>query len=524
MLNTILLVIILLEFTICYYNYLTFSLHMLQLSSYHNPTHLLYEDNNKRYIYAPYKIFLLIPPVLVAFFGLNAGTGIASILLLMWFCFISKPLPAKKPFVVTSRIKRLYTTAFLLYFAVMAVFLACVRCNRSLVLTLLASFNLFIYPLTRLANKLNAPIERQVANYYIRDAEKILKHKGHMEVIGITGSFGKTSTKYFLQSILASRYESLMTPASYNTTMGVVRTIRENLKPTTTHFVVEMGARHKGEIKEICDIVHPNMGIITSIGEQHLETFHTVDTIVKTKLELYDAVKMSSGVTFFNIDSDLIRENLPQEGNIVTYGIEHEADYMAYDLLVSELGISFSVRTPKGETHRFTTKLLGKHNVVNILGSIAAASYCGIALDDMTVAVATLTPVPHRLELKPSGDSVIIDDAYNSNPTGAKAALDALNLCGGMKIIVTPGMVELGEREYELNKIFGTQIADVCDYICLVGKKDHIYEGLLEKGYPQEKIFRTLDVKEAINHALALTNTVGGKKYILLENDLPDNY
>ena len=122
------------------------------------------------------------------------------------------------------------------------------------------------------------------------------------------------------------------------------------------------------------------------------------------------------------------------------------------------------------------------------------------------------------------GENVIIDDAYNSNPTGAKAALDALDLCNGMKIVVTPGMVELGEREYELNKIFGTQIADIADYVCLVGKKDHIYEGLIEKGYPQDKIFRTLDVREAINHALALENTSTGKKYILLENDLPDNY
>lgn len=524
MLNTILFVIILLEFTICYYHYLTFSLHMLQLSSYHNPTHLLYEENNKRYIYAPYKTFLLIPSVLTALLGLNAGTGVFSVLLLMWFCYISKPLKAKKPFVVTARVKRLYTTAFVLYFAVMAALLMCTRCNRSLIFVTLSAFSLFVYPLTRIANKINAPIEKQVGNYYIRDAEKILKTKGRMEVIGITGSFGKTSTKYFLQSILASHYESLMTPASYNTTMGVVRTIRENLKPTHTHFVVEMGARHKGEIKEICDIVHPNMGIITSIGEQHLETFHTVDTIVKTKLELYDSVASKNGVTFFNIDSDLIRENLPASGNIVTYGIEHEADYTAYDLSVSELGISFSVLSPTGETHRFTTKLLGKHNVVNILGAIAVAHTCGIPLNEMTVAVATLTPVPHRLELKPSGESVIIDDAYNSNPTGAKAALDALDLCNGMKIIVTPGMVELGDREYELNKIFGTQIADICDYVCLVGKKDHIYEGLMEKGYPQNKIFRTLDVREAINHALALENTTDGKKYILLENDLPDNY
>ena len=524
MLNAILLVIILAQFTLCYYYYLSFSLHMLQLSSYHNPTHLLYEENNKRYIYAPYKIFLLIPCILAAFFGMKLVPSIISILILTWFCYIAKPLPAKKPFVVTWRIRRLYITGFVLYFLVMALLLVCMNCNRSLTFVLLSAFSLFIYPVTRLLNWLNAPIEKANNNRYLRDAQRILKAKSRMEVVGITGSFGKTSTKYFLQSILASHFESLMTPASFNTPMGVVRTIREHLKPTHTHFVVEMGARHKGEIEELCDIVHPDFGIVTSIGEQHLETFFNVETIIKTKLELYDAVHAKNGTTFFNIDSDLIRENLPTEGNIVTYGIEHKADYMAYDLSVSELGISFSVRTPQGEEHRFTTKLLGKHNVVNILGAIAVSHTLGIPLNEMTVAVATLTPVPHRLELKPSGENVIIDDAYNSNPTGAKAALDALDLCNGMKIVVTPGMVELGEREYELNKIFGTQIAEMADYVCLVGKKDHIYEGLMEKGYPEEKIFRTLDVREAINHALALENTSKGKKYILLENALPDNY
>ena len=275
--------------------------------------------------------------------------------------------------------------------------------------------------------------------------------------------------------------------------------------------------------KEICDIVHPNMAIITSIGEQHLETFGNIETIVKTKLELYDAVS-ESGTAFLNIDSDFIRENLPTKGNIITYAINRPADYQAFDLSVSEFGISFSVKDKRGNTGRFTTKLLGSHNVTNILGAIALCNTLGMSLESMKIPVARLEAVPHRLEIKSGGENVIIDDAYNSNPQGAKAALDALNLCDGMKVIVTPGMVELGDREYELNRIFGTQIADICHYVCLVGTKDHIYEGLLEKGYPQDKIYRTNDVRDAINHALNLENKIGGKKYILLENDLPDNY
>ena len=410
MLNDILYVIIFVLYTVCFYHYLTFSFHMLQLSSYHNPTHLLYENNHQRYIYAPYKVFLCLPPLMLLIGrGFFTAALILSLPVMLWFAYISKPLKAKKPFVVTARVKRLYCAAFVLYGIVCLAAFLCPICHPSFLLALTAVFSVFIYPFTRLCNTINRPIKRSVANHYIKEAEDILKSKEDMTVIGITGSYGKTSTKYFLNSILSYRFESLMTPASYNTTMGVVRTVRENLKPTTSHFVVEMGARHLGEIKEICDIVHPNMGIIASIGPQHLETFGSLDNVVKAKMELYDAVKQN-GTVFLNIDSDPIYENLPTEGKIVTYGIKRDADYMAYDLSVSEMGISFYVKTPEGETERFTTKLLGAHNVLNILGAISVAHKLGMSLKSMTVPVACLEAVPHRLEIKGGGENVIIDD------------------------------------------------------------------------------------------------------------------
>ena len=522
MVDLILLVIIYLCITVSFYNYLYFGLHMLQLSSYYNPTLKLYEDNNRRYIDAPYKYFLFIP----GFCALTAPPFrtpllLFSLLVALWFVWVSKPLPAKKPFVITARVKRLYFTVTLVYFTLCALVFFLLPSSLVPVLAISPLLIFFLYPLIRLCNSINSPVEKAIGNHYINDAKKILQNS-HLIIIGITGSFGKTSTKYFLNSILSAGFPVLMTPASYNSTMGVVRTIREMLRPTHTHFIVEMGARHQGEIKEICDIVHPETGIITYIGEQHLETFGTVETIIKTKLELADAVK-GKGPIFLNLDSETIAQNLPKQ-DYITYGLNNQADYRAFDLSVNEYGVSFSVKTPDGTQQRFTTKLLGAHNVVNILGAMAMAHHLGMTLNQMVVPVAQLAAVPHRLEIKPAGDSVIIDDAYNSNPTGAKAALDALNLCNGMKIVITPGMVELGDMEYELNYQFGKQIAAICDYACVVGKKDHIYQGLLDAGYPEEKIFRTPDVKVAINHALGLENTLGGKKYILLENDLPDNY
>ena len=428
-----------------------------------------------------------------------------------------------KKLVFTGRIKRLFAAAVILLAVFTAVYALFPETLAGEIFTVIVFMLSFISPLmTLLCRLLTAPAEKAIASWYVNDAKRILKEHKNLTVIGVTGSYGKTSVKFILQRLLSEKYNVVATPHSFNTPMGVVRTIREYLKPQTQIFICEMGAKNIGDIKEICDIVHPKYGIITSVGPQHLETFGSLDNVVKAKMELYDAVKQN-GTVFLNIDSDPIYENLPTEGKIVTYGIKRDADYMAYDLSVSEMGISFYVKTPEGETERFTTKLLGAHNVLNILGAISVAHKLGMSLKSMTVPVACLEAVPHRLEIKGGGENVIIDDAYNSNPIGAKAALDALNLCDGMKIIITPGMVELGDREYELNKIFGTQIAEICDYVCLVGA-DHIYDGLVEAGFDESKIFRTKDVREAINHATSLKSTKNGKKYILLENDLPDNY
>lgn len=515
---TILNVIILLEITVCFYFNMRFALHMAQLSSYHNPTISLYVRNNKKNVYAPYKIFLVLP----AFAMLAAGTTgivlrILGVLILGWFAYVSRPKSAKKPFVVTARVKRLMVTCLALYsIGVIGLYFAL----PTLSALWAALFVWLVFSVVKIANVINIPVEKAVAKYYINDAKKILANSTDLTVIGITGSFGKTSTKYFLASILSQDFQTLMTPASYNTTLGVVRTIREQLNPTHRLFVVEMGARHAGEIKEICDIVHPKFGMITSIGEQHLETFGTLENIVRTKMEMANAVK-EQGIVFFNVDSEAVRQNIPIQKSI-TYGIENNANYKAYNLSLNESGISFEVRAKNGETESFKTKLLGAHNVVNILGAIAVAHTCGMPLRNMVAPVRRLVAVPHRLEMKPAGDNIIIDDAYNSNPVGAKAALDALSLCQGMKVLVSPGMVELGTKESELNFAFGAQAADVCDYVCIVSKKTDIYDGLKSKNYPQEKIFVTDDVRTAINHALALQHN--GKKYILLENDLPDNY
>jgi UDP-N-acetylmuramoyl-tripeptide--D-alanyl-D-alanine ligase len=300
--------------------------------------------------------------------------------------------------------------------------------------------------------------------------------------------------------------------------MGVVRTVRERLNATHEVFVCEMGARHVGDIRELCGIVRPRHGVLTSIGAQHLETFHTLENIARTKYELLDALP-PDGMAF--VQAGAAELGTPP-GNAVRYGLSETPDeslaYRAHGLSASAAGTSFTVTASDGWSQNFTTRLLGAHSVENLLGAIACARTLGVPPEALPGAVRGVEPVPHRLQLIP-GDPTVIDDAFNANPKGAQAALDTLKLFGGTKIMITPGLVELGERQAELNEAFGQQAAAVCDHVLLVGRKqtEPIAKGLGD--FPNARVFDTF------GEAFACAKALPGKdKVILLENDLPDNY
>ena len=198
--------------------------------------------------------------------------------------------------------------------------------------------------------------------------------------------------------------------------------------------------------------------------------------------------------------------------------------YCAKNIAVSQLGTEFTVVSPSGEEEHFQTRLVGAHNVINVLGAIAVANTLGISLKDLRVPVRRIMPVKHRLEMIERGAITIIDDAYNSNPVGSKAAVETLAMFDGVRILVTPGMVELGDKEYEYNYKFGTYAANCCDYILLVGTKitKAIADGAIASGFSQEKCKTFEKLEDAMSFAYMIKDQ--GHKYILLENDLPDNY
>lgn len=499
------------------------SMHFFQLNSYRFDTHSKWiRENSRKYL--THNIISVL--MLIAVF-IPMKPVVKSVILEVLFIIslpTEKPKKAKKPLVYTPRVKRMLFTTALVVLAVLVP--TTVKGLTSSHETYPLFAMVLIYALSPLAvllsNLINKPVELSINQYYTNDAKKMLKACPNLKIIGITGSYGKTSVKYYLTTLLKSKYNVLMTPESYNTPMGVVKTVRGSLKATHEIFVCEMGAKWVGDIKELCDIVHPHHGIITSIGPQHLESFKTLDAIKGTKFELADALP-EGGMLFLNGDDENI-DSYKGDRKHISYSLDN-GDYSASDIAVSERGTTFKVKAPNGEIQEFSTKLIGRHNVLNIVGAIAVSHKMGIELKDLRSAVRKLEGVPHRLQLSDKGNMTIIDDAYNSNPSGTKAALEALSLFEGYKILVTPGMVELGSKQDELNREFGQGAADVCDYVVLVGEKQAvpIKAGLLDKNYDESKIYVASDINEALSHVYAI-NSQGRKKIVLLENDLPDNY
>ena len=505
-------------------------LHMLQLNSYMNSRFLKWFLINYKKDIKPIGVLLVVPLLFLWWKNL-------LIFSITWICvnfiflynYQKTKASEKKKFVITNRIKRLYVTiASLLILSLLIVNLVYFSDKDSWglvifisVIILVEEINIF---LTLIANILNYPLENVINRFYVIDAKRFLNQHDQLIVIGITGSYGKTSSKFILSRIFSEKYNVLMTPESYNTLMGVVRTVRELLKPTHEIFVVEMGAKKKGDIRKICQLVKPKYGLLTSIGPQHLDTFKSFENIIETKFELVDSLP-ENGVAFLNFNNDAIRKR-KTEKRIISYGIENDKlNYWAENIYYDSSGLSFSLYTYKNEKMVIKTRLLGLHNVLNILGACSMALEMGMKVNDICYAVKQLSPIPHRLELKSQSTGVtIIDDAFNSNPEGANEALNVLNKFNhSTKILITPGLVELGEREYECNYSLGVKAASVCDYIVLVGNKRSkpMMDALIENNFDNQKVFVVKNLNEAMEKLKSITIL---DSVILFENDLPDNY
>ena len=326
-----------------------------------------------------------------------------------------------------------------------------------------------------------------------------------------------------LKTILSEKYKVVATPLSYNTPLGISKTVKR-LDGTEDVFIAEMGARRVGDIKELTQIVNPQIAVITGVTNQHLSSFLTAENIKKTKFELVE--NMQDGKAVFSSDNIQTKE-MKKECKVfsVLAGISKGGNPKVYadDIVCDENGTTFTLHIKK-ESVKCQTALMGKHNVSNICLAVAVADMLGLTMAEISSGISRIKPIKHRLELIKSPNGInILDDSYNANPEGFKCALEVLNGFQNKKYVVTPGIVELGFQENEINFNIGTQLSKVADGVILVGRARalRIREGLLSCGYPTEKIKMVSNLEGAKEE---LKSILKDGDVVLFANDLPDKY
>ena len=480
----------------------------------------------------------------MAFLGAGAlPIGAQVLACLLWLGLFASDAPwstsrEKKPLVYTDRMRRLAVAA-----ALLGVFPVGVGAWFSLsvgtVLPLLGGWLLADMGApgwVALAGAALSPLERRIQEGFKRRAQQRLAARPDLTIVAITGSYGKTSTKFAIAEVLRQRFNTLATPGSYNTPMGICKVVNEQLRDDHRVMVLEMGARYEHDIRELTALVQPDIAVVTSVGVAHLETMGPIDRIGRVKGDLVAGVK-TGGQAVLNADDPRVAamvDRLPAgHGRVwrVSAAGADGADISASAITYDAHGARFTVQDDTGESIEVNTRLLGEHNVANVLLAVAVGRAMGLRLRQIAHAVERIAPVDHRLALRMEDGVTVIDDAFNSNPVGARNAVEILGRLpipdGGRRAIVTPGMVELGERQEAENRAFGEAIARNLsgerDLAILVGARQTapIRAGLADAGFPEARVrvVRSLFAARDV-----LREELREGDVVLYENDLPDHY
>jgi UDP-N-acetylmuramoyl-tripeptide--D-alanyl-D-alanine ligase len=574
-------------------------LHLLQLEHY-EPARLMLWLRRRHELFAPRELVpvavLFAAAIVLAAVGGSGSGWVSGVLLLLTTPLAALGVsdwrrPAVKPLVFTDRAQRLLVAALLPLLLLLLVAISLVGAGLTLaglIVVLVAAFALLAFaPWTLIgANLALRPVQNAINRHYERQARHLLEDWAPLS-IGITGSYGKTTTKFCVGAVLEADRPTLVTPDSYNSFLGVIRTINERLEWRHRAFVVEMGMFRRGDIAELCELVHPKIGVITAIGPMHLERLGSIEQIAAAKGELLDALpadghfvtnaddprclelatRATVPVTLFGIHdpSDVGHAVLTPAGTPdrstdgalatpqgtpgrtpdaqLTAGAAPRApegtpnpspkttasaQVIARDIQLADGRTEFNLQLdgPDSPLIPVSAGLLGRHNVANLLAAAAVGHVLGIEPARIAEGLASVEAPPHRLRPihNRRAGVVVIDDAYNSNPDGAAAALEVLRQHPAKRrLLVTPGMVELGELEAELNARFGEQAAAACDIAILVGslRTEPIREGLAAAGMDPESIHVVRDIAEATT---LLGSIMRAGDVVLFENDLPDTY
>ena len=472
---------------------------------------------------ASFVVFVLGTLALAAFIGRSNADWIIALVLVIFFLLEPRVRPrSKKPLVMTDRAKRIFSGAFVSLIALALI----VATWFTRPVFWLIPIQAVPFALT-VGNLIAAPYEKRLQKGFWDEAHaKLLSLKP--TVIGITGSFGKTSTKHLLGHILEIQAPTLITPGSVNTPMGIARIVRQQLAPHHRFFVCEMGAYGPGSIARLCRLAPPDVGVITAIGMAHYERFKTLDAVAKTKFELAEAVAQKSGpvvvaeqVLAF-ADAKKFRDRY---ANTAVVGYGADATVRILESTQTTTGIYARVAWC-GKEYELRAPIFGEHHIGNMCVVFATACTLGVAPEDAVLALASVPQISHRLEVKqgPAG-SKMIDDAYNSNPVGFAAALhllSTLHVNGGRRVLVTPGMVELGEAHNEEHRKIGELAAVNVDVLLpVLPDRVRTLTDAYRASNPQGVVVPCPNFQAAQSW---MNTNLTANDVVLLENDLPDLY
>jgi UDP-N-acetylmuramoyl-tripeptide--D-alanyl-D-alanine ligase len=434
--------------------------------------------------------------------------------------FFKRSLPIKKQLELTFKVKVLYALSGLWLISVIAILLV-LTSNKWFALFALTIFTTqpyLLYGLSLLAIK--PPEIYTKKRIFLKSKNKIQNLK-RLKVVGVTGSYGKSSTKELLYQILKNYYSVLRTPESFNTLLGISKVIDLELSNKYDYFVCEMGAFGLGEIKEICQMVKPRYGILTGITKQHLERFGSLKNIVKAKFELFDYVDNPHSFVF-NLDDRNTTKELERRNIKSYYGYtKGKGVYVRIsNIKFNVKGSSFFLHI-KDKRYAVKTSLLGYSSVQNIAGATAMALTLGLSPNQIVRQIERLRTIPHRFSTYKLGKANIIDDTYSSNLAGFGAMLNTARELKGKKLLITPGVVELGKEEKLLHKKLGAESDKIFGKIVLVGKNRRtaaFFSGISNKSKVEFISDNTSVYLDKIK------NESRHNAWIFLENDVTQNY
>lgn len=495
-------------------------LHFYQWKGYYNLRYIKYIIKNKLIIIINLIfIFQIIVNILLKIINLNLFyVNLILFIINFLFLFIFIINNKKIKFIFTFKLFRIFLIYILLhtlcYFNIYLTFALLIL--TPLLITCIDLIDIYKYTL----------------NYYYKTlAKNKLTLNKNLITIAITGSNGKTSIKEILNKLLSIKYKVITTQKNQNTLKGAIIAINKYLTNSTDVFVCEMGARQVGDIKQICNFVNPGLGVISSISPQHLETFKSIQNVYSTKNELPDFLENNYCV--FNYDNNYCKQMYNEKlGDKSCISIKNKTNLYADNIKIVNYITYFDIHY-SNNIYPCHTKLLGEHNITNILLALDIALKLKVNINSCIQQIINLTPTHHRLEYIKSHID-IIDDSYNCSIDSAQCALKVLKQINKRKVVCTPGIIEGGKNQFELNTKLSNMLNNTCDILIIVGKTNRT--ALISKlsnfeiiNYPNQTYTSSTKkcayIVNTLNNAKLLFNKIlTSNDVLLLLNDLPDDY